>query len=89
MVAVKSRHTIRRMTPATINRSQRYIEPWVFEPKEGTMLAGVEKAFFDALAAVDEAEDRRAALTKAGTHTPPRASPATRCSMRAACWRRG
>jgi hypothetical protein len=54
---IRSRHTVRR---SGMNANgARLIEPWVFP--EGTKhLAKLERAFFDALEAVDEVEDRKA-----------------------------
>jgi hypothetical protein len=66
---IRSRVTIRRAGMSA--RGAKLIEPWVYEEaKPNTLLAGVEKAFFDALAAVDALEDRRAAAVKAGALTP-------------------
>jgi hypothetical protein len=68
MATIRSRHTIRRNPPG--NRQARLIEPWTFEEaKPNTLLAGVETVFFTALAAVDEAEDRRAEAKQSGRYT--------------------
>src|SRR5262245_53919064 len=67
-MAIRSRHTVRRNPPS--NRQARIIEPWVYEAKDGTTLAGVERAFFTALESVDALEDRKAAAVKAGKLTP-------------------
>jgi hypothetical protein len=55
----KGRFTIRRGTPS--NRLPRYIEPWALQPKAGTTLAKIERAYLDALEAVDSVEARKAA----------------------------
>jgi hypothetical protein len=49
---------IRKMTPS--NKSPRLIEPWAFQPKEGTTLAKIERAYLDALECVDQVEERKA-----------------------------
>ena len=53
----KGRDTIRRMTPS--NRTPRRIEPWVLQPKEGTTLAKLERAYLEALGSVDQVEQRK------------------------------
>jgi hypothetical protein len=69
MATIRSRHTVRRVTPATASRTQRLIEPWVFEAKDGTALAKLERAFFDALESVDAIEDHKAKAKQSGTFT--------------------
>jgi hypothetical protein len=65
---MRSRATIRRAGMSA--RGARLIEPWVFEEaKPNTLLAGVEKAFFDALAAVDALEDRKTEAVQSGRFT--------------------
>src|SRR5262245_61687988 len=64
---IKSRHTIRRSPPN--NRIPKYIEPWVYESKEGTTLAKLEHAFFIALEAVDALEDRMTAAKQSNKFT--------------------
>ena len=47
----------------------RTIEPWILEAAEGSTLQRLERAYLDALAAVDAVEDRRAASSKSGKFT--------------------
>jgi hypothetical protein len=67
-ITMKGRHTIRSNTPSS--RAPRLVEPWTFTPKEGTTLARLEKAYLDALSAVDAVEARKLAAEKSGTLTP-------------------
>jgi hypothetical protein len=65
---MKGRSTIRSNPSA--NRTVRYIEPWVLEPKANTALAKLEKAYLDALESVDQIEAHKARAQKSGTLTP-------------------
>src|SRR5262245_628339 len=47
----------------------RTIEPWILEAAEGSTLQRLERAYLDALAAVDAVEDRKAASSKSGKFT--------------------
>jgi hypothetical protein len=67
-VTVKGRSTIRSNPSA--NRIVRRIEPWTFEPKENTALHRLERAYLDALEAVDAVEARKVKAEKSGTLTP-------------------
>jgi hypothetical protein len=67
MSNVRGRHTIRA---STSSRSSRLISPWSLpEAEKGSSLARIEKAYFDALAAVDATELRRAEGKKGGVLT--------------------
>jgi hypothetical protein len=63
----KGRSTIRKVTRA--GREPRFVEPWRFEAKADTTLGRLERAHFDALAAVDAIEERKDAAKKSGTFT--------------------
>jgi ribosomal protein L12E/L44/L45/RPP1/RPP2 len=66
---MKGRHTLRASTPS--GRAVRYVEPWRFEAKKkGSTLHRLEKAYLDALEAVDLIEIRKATAQKSGTLTP-------------------
>jgi hypothetical protein len=68
MITMKGRHKVRANPPS--GREPRHVEPWVFEPKENTALHRLEKAYLDALGAVDALEAHKAKAEKLGTLTP-------------------
>jgi hypothetical protein len=67
-ITMKGRSTIRSNPSA--NRAVRRIEPWTLEPKENTALAKLERAYLDALEAVDAVEARKVKAQTGGTLTP-------------------
>jgi hypothetical protein len=67
-ITMKGRSTI-RSNPSS-NRAVRRIEPWAFTPKENSTLAKLERAYLDALEAVDAVEARKVTAEKSGTLTP-------------------
>jgi hypothetical protein len=67
MVTLKGRHTIRSRTPS--GREPRHVEPWSFLPKENSTLHRLEKAYLDALEAIDLVEARKVNAAQGGTLT--------------------
>jgi hypothetical protein len=67
-ITMKGRHTIRAHTPS--GREPRHVELWTFEPKENSTLARLERAYLDALEAVDLVEARKVKAAQGGTLTP-------------------
>jgi hypothetical protein len=67
-IVIKGRHTVRASTPA--GRTPRYIEPWIFVPKPNSILAKLERAYLDALEAVDQIEMHKTEASNSGTFTP-------------------
>jgi hypothetical protein len=63
---VRSRATIRRSGMSANNA--RLIEPWVF-PENVAHLSKLERAYFDALEAVDEIGDHKAEAKRSGRST--------------------
>jgi hypothetical protein len=63
----RGRTTIRK---SNSNREPRWIEPWALQPKPGSTLEKIERAYLDALAAVDAVEEHKAKAEKSGTFTP-------------------
>src|SRR5262245_31184834 len=66
--ASRGRHTARASTPK--GRAPRHIEPWVLEAKENTTLEGLQNAYLDTLAAVDDFDAHRAKMAQGNTLTP-------------------
>ena len=69
--APKGRMTIRAGLPGALRagRANRRIRPWTFEAKPGSTLVKLEKAYMEALAAVDLVAARRDAAVKSGQFT--------------------
>jgi hypothetical protein len=67
-ITMKGRSTI-RSNPST-NRAVRRIEPWTLSARENSTLAKLEKAYLDALEAVDLIEAHKVKAEKSGTLTP-------------------
>jgi hypothetical protein len=67
MLILKGRRTIRSRTPS--GREPRHVEPWTFSPKENSTLHRLEKAYLDALEAVDLVEARKVKAAQGGTLT--------------------
>jgi hypothetical protein len=65
---IRGRHTARASTPK--GRAPRHMEPWVLEAKENTTLEGLQNAYLDTLAAVDDFDAHRAKAIQSNTLTP-------------------
>ena len=74
----KGRMTIRAGLPGALRagRANRRIRPWTFEAKPGSTLVKLEKAYMEALAAVDSVAARRDTAAKSGQFT----------GVRSQCW---
>src|SRR3954470_4417884 len=64
----RGRHTIRKNPPS--NRLPRLIEPWALRPKPNSTLARLERAYLDALEAVDAIEEHKAHAIASKKFTP-------------------
>jgi hypothetical protein len=68
-ISMKGRSSIRSNPPS--NRAVRRTEPRTFQAKDNSTLAKVEKAYLDALAAVDAIEARKATAVSPTTASRP------------------